>query len=79
MPKKIFITWLGLVMAVFIAWVDYLTGFSVSLSVFYLIPISMVVWYVGRTAGIVVGGLCAIVWLLDELFSDLSLPTTFLP
>lgn len=79
MPKKIFVTWLGLVMTVFIAWVDYLTGFAVSLSVFYLIPISMVVWYVGRTAGIVVGGLSAIVWLLEEIFSDLSLPTTFLP
>lgn len=79
MTKKIFLLWLGLAMAVFIAWVDYLTGFAVSLSVFYLIPISMVVWHVGRAAGIVVAGLSAIAWLLVDLFSDMSLPTTFLP
>jgi hypothetical protein len=56
-----------------------LTHLALSLSVFYLIPIALVVWYVGRTAGIVVAGLCAIVWLLVDIFSDMSLPTTFLP
>ena len=79
MSKKIFLMGMGLAMVVLIAWVDYLTGFAVSLSVFYLIPISMVVWYVGRAAGMAVAGLSAIVWLLVELFSDLSLPTMFLP
>ena len=79
MAQKVLLTLLGLVLVVFIAWVDFLTGFAVSLSVFYLIPISLVVWYVGRTTGIIVGGLSAIVWLLVEMLSDLSLPATFLP
>ena len=79
MAQKVLLTLLGLVMVVFIAYVDYLTGFAVSLSVFYLIPTSLVVWHVGRTPGIVVAGLSAIVWLLVDLLSDMSLPTTFLP
>lgn len=77
--KKILLTLFGVFLVVLLAYVDYLVGAAVSLSAFYLIPISLVVWYAGRTPGIVVGGLSAIVWLLEDLLSDFALPATFLP
>ena len=77
--KKILLTLFGVLLVVFLAYLDFLTGVAASLSVFYLIPISLVVWYVGRTPGMAVAGLSAIVWLLEDLFSDMTLPATFLP
>ena len=42
---------LGLVAAV--GWVDYLTGFEVSVSLLYLIPIAFGTWVAGRSVGFV--------------------------
>jgi diguanylate cyclase (GGDEF)-like protein len=42
---------------------DYLTGSALALSIFYLVPISLAAWFVGKRAGIVTAALCAVVWL----------------
>ncbi len=42
----------GMLFLFIIGVADYLTGVELSLSVFYLIPISFVGWHLGRTAGI---------------------------
>jgi len=53
--------------------VDYLTGFDVSVSFFYLIPISIAAWYwpMRRPAGIYVSLACALIWLVTN---SLTLP-----
>ena len=48
-------TWIflvGLVFNFFIGYIDYLTGYEVGLSVFYLMPIGFIVWFDGKKAGI---------------------------
>lgn len=77
--SHVLLTAFAFVLVVFIGYADYETGFEVSLSVFYLIPISLVVWFVGRGAGIAVAGFSAIAWMLVDILSDLALPTTFVP
>ncbi len=48
---------------------DYLTGAEISFSIFYLLPIYLVAWYVGRWPAIFVSCLAAIVWFSAELFA----------
>ena len=42
---------------------DYLTGSALAFSIFYLAPISLATWFVGKRAGIGTAALCAAVWL----------------
>ncbi len=63
-------TWLqalGFSLIALLAVIDYLTGPQLSFSIFYLLPISMLGWFVDRRTGIlasIVGGVC---WLVADL------------
>ena len=49
--------------------VDYLTGYDVSISLFYLAPIAAASWFVGRRMGFAVSCLSAVVWFLADIAS----------
>ncbi|HUO07813.1 MAG TPA: sensor histidine kinase [Phycisphaerae bacterium] len=49
---------------------DYVTGPQVSVVPFYLIPIAVVAWWVGKRSGVVMGFLCALMWLLANVASQ---------
>jgi len=49
--------------------IDSLTGFELSVSFFYLIPITMIAWVFGRNTGLAFSVLSAIVWLASDLLS----------
>ena len=46
--------------------IDYLTGYELSSSLFYLGPISVAAWYIDRRAGLGVAVLSAIVWFAAD-------------
>jgi len=48
---------------------DYVTGFEISFSIFYLIPILIISWNVGKRAGFGFSLLCAFVWLAADIKS----------
>jgi diguanylate cyclase (GGDEF)-like protein len=48
---------------------DYATGYELSFSIFYLIPVSLAVWYGGRGPGIAVAVLACLTWLSADLTS----------
>ncbi len=58
-----------IVLAIFIGYIDYLTGFELRIDVFYLMPISVAVWYVGRKAGLALSTLSAVLIFLSDLLS----------
>lgn len=58
---------LCVVVVMALAFVDHVTGFELSLSIFYLIPISLAAWYIGGLAGLAMSVLCAMLWLAVDL------------
>src|SRR3954452_20224116 len=64
LPKPV-VAGLALVMIVLISWLDMLTGWQISLGVFYGLPILLVVWYVGKDWGIATAGVCMVGWMLS--------------
>lgn len=60
--------WLALIIpgliTVFMGWLDYISGWEVSLFIFYAIPIILAVWWSGSLGGILIAILSGFVWWL---------------
>lgn len=65
--SRLFIIALGVVSVLLLGIIDYLTGPWISFSIFYLIPISLVTWFVNRRAGILISMISALTWLIADL------------
>ena len=77
-PKPVIVgLLLGLVVAV--GWVDYLTGVELSVSLLYLIPITIGTWVAGRSMGNLVALASAGVWLGADLLAGHTYGHWFLP
>jgi predicted signal transduction protein with EAL and GGDEF domain len=54
-----------------ISFLDYLSKWEISFSIFYLLPIFLVTWYWGKRFGIAFALICAIAWFMaDYLVSE---------
>ncbi len=58
---------LGLLLVFLIGLFDRLAGPDVSLLVFFLIPIFLAVWFVGKRAGLLISTISAAAWLLNAI------------
>ncbi len=67
--SRLSLTLWGLVLAGLVGIVDYLTGPELSFSIFYLIPIYLVAWQVGRQMGILLSITSAAMWLTADLLT----------
>ncbi len=59
----------GLILLVLVGALDYMSGTSLSFSVFYLVPIILLSWFVGRWAGIVAVVLSVLDWYAGPVLS----------
>jgi len=59
----------GILLVILIGLVDYLTGPEISFSIFYLLPVSLVAWIVGRWAGFLISAASAIMWLVADVLT----------
>jgi diguanylate cyclase (GGDEF)-like protein len=57
--------------------VDYRTGFELSVSFFYLIPVTMMAWVIGRNTGLAFSVFSATVWLTSNLLSGQEFSNPF--
>src|SRR5713226_8111103 len=69
----------GLLMLALIGVVDYLTGFELLFSVFYLLEVGLASWFVGRGFGLLMSVLSVVVWIGGDLaagahYSSLVIP-----
>ncbi|HTY08212.1 MAG TPA: diguanylate cyclase [Candidatus Edwardsbacteria bacterium] len=64
-PKS-FIFSLALVLVALIGYIDYRTGYEISLTLFYLMPVIIVTWYIGFWWGILISAVSAGTWLLAD-------------
>ncbi len=62
--SKFVVITLGLLLLVLIAGIDAIISADVSLSIFYLIPISFTTWYAGEVAGIWISIASSIAWFI---------------
>jgi diguanylate cyclase (GGDEF)-like protein len=51
---------------------DYATGYEISFSLFYLAPVALTAWYIGRRSAMAIATLSAVVWLLADTASGHS-------
>lgn len=71
--------YLGIFLVIALSVIDLFSGHELSISVFYLIPISMVAWFGGRTAGLVTSVFCSVSWLGADLLSYHVYSNTLIP
>lgn len=69
----------GLALMVLVAVLDHLTGFELSFSVFYLLPIVLVTWYSQRWIGYLFSGAAAITWLFIDYASNHTYSNNLIP
>lgn len=67
--SKIFWGSTGFLMVVLLGLVDYLTGYELSFSLFYLIPIALVAWFGGKRLGLLISAASAIAWFSADFLS----------
>ena len=65
---------LAICLVAFVAWVDFVTGEQVSVSLFYTAPVFLLTWFVSRRAGVVGAFLCAGARLALALGTGSSVP-----
>jgi predicted signal transduction protein with EAL and GGDEF domain len=58
---------LGFIVIGVIGIIDYLTGYELAISVFYVLPISLVTWLTGRRFGLLASLASAVVWLSADI------------
>ena len=68
--SRSYLTAIGLALLLITGYIDYRTGTEMSLSVFYLIPIGFVGWFIGRTAGILMSVLSTLTISLEYYLSE---------
>jgi len=61
----------SLLLLALIAFIDYQSGTQLSLALFYLIPIGLSAWYVGRWFGLLVVTVAGVAWTANELMEFL--------
>jgi len=55
------------VLVCIIGYIDFETGYERSLSLFYLVPISLGTWFIGLIFGLFVATLSVVVWVISDL------------
>ena len=69
----------ALAIVVLVGVIDYFTGYEISLSIFYLAPIALAAWYIGRRFAWVVSAFSVITWLLGDLAAGATYTNHFVP
>ena len=58
---------------------DYLSGYEISFSIFYLVAVSVATWFVGFGFGLFISVLSVMSWLLGDLAAGATYSTRFVP
>lgn len=53
-------------LVILLGWLDYVTGFEISFSFFYLVPISLATWYINIKFGHLITTISIAVWLISN-------------
>ena len=74
---RVLVVALTFVILVAVGLADFLTGYEISFSVFYLVAISMALWLVGRGFAILISALSIASWILGDLAAGAQYSNSF--
>lgn len=60
---------LGVILSISITIIRYVTGPDFQIGQFYIIPIIVVTWYIGRNAGIIIATISILLWIVYDFFT----------
>ncbi|MEZ0394828.1 MAG: GGDEF domain-containing protein [Anaerolineales bacterium] len=69
---------LSILLVLLLGAIDYLTGFELTFSLFYLLPVSIVSWGVGRRAGLLIAALSVLIWSISNLLTGEMFSSPFI-
>jgi diguanylate cyclase (GGDEF)-like protein len=77
-PKRV-IALIGILLVMIVGAIDHLTGYEISFSIFYLLPVGLVSWFDKRSRAVSVSILSAAAWLWADIsaghpYSHLAIP-----
>ena len=70
---------MGVVLLALIGLVDYLTGFEIMFSLFYLIEVGLAAWFVGRGFGLLMAVLSIAVWVGGDVAAGARYSSALIP
>lgn len=77
--SKFFILVLGFALIGAIGVIDFLTLYELSLSAFYVLPISLITWFTNRRLGLTAAFISALVWLSADVATKHEYTYAFIP
>lgn len=69
---------IGILLVGIVGWLDYVTGYEFSFSLFYLFPVFLVTWSTSKRYGSITALLSAVVWLLADVMAGNTYSHPFL-
>jgi len=78
LPKSLIIL-LSILLVAVVGYIDYLISQGFSMSIFYLLPISLVTLFAGGILGVAFSIVCATIWLVNDLRGELFYSSPFIP
>jgi diguanylate cyclase (GGDEF)-like protein len=70
---------IGVLLVILIGGIDYLTGYEIAFSIFYLLPVALISWFGKRNHAVIISFLSAAIWLLADLTSGHTYPHPAIP
>jgi len=77
--SRAFAATVSVVLVIAIGMVDYLTGYVLVFSAFYLLPVSLAAWYVGGGFGAAISVMSVAAWLTGDVAAGVKYPNLFVP
>jgi hypothetical protein len=72
--NQTWITLSGILLVAILGLTDFVTGYEISFSIFYLAPVAFVTWFGGKRSGLTTALVSAIVWLAADVVSGHPFP-----
>ncbi len=69
----------GVIFVLILGYLNFFIGSQISFSIFYLVPVFLLSWYVSRNAGIIISMIAALAWLAADLASAGTYPYRVVP
>jgi len=68
--NKVLVIFASILTIFLVGYLDYITGYQAGFSIFYLIPICMVTWFIGQEVGLTMAALGILLLVLADYFTN---------